>query len=227
MNYITAKQCRAGRALLDWSQPELAKQSSVHIQTISNFENGNGTPSKKTLDKITIALELGGIEFVDGGAREAETVTILRGHDGFNTFLDDVYKTILEKGTAKKPCDVFISNAVHQNWIKWMGEKKWKNHVERMEKIKNLMNICIIVREGDYFFPAQTYSRYKWFPKNMFNDKSFYSYDDKLVFLNFKKDDVEITIMRQPEFSEGYRNLFKASWEHVGITPPIQKEEII
>jgi len=53
----------------------------------------------------------------------------------------------------------------------------------------------------------------------MFNDKSFYSYHDKLAFLNFKGDDVEITIIQQPAFAEGYRNLFRIAWDHFAMEP--------
>ena len=77
----------------------------------------------------------------------------------------------------------------------------------------------IIVQEGDWNFPAKSYSQYKWFPEASFNDKSFYSYHDKLAFLNFKEDDVEIVIMRQPEFAEGYRTMFRICWDNFATAP--------
>jgi transcriptional regulator with XRE-family HTH domain len=73
---LTSKQCRAARSLLAWSQPDLAQSSGVHVQTISNFEQEHSTPSRRTLEKISGTLELAGIEFIEGGVREAETVTI-------------------------------------------------------------------------------------------------------------------------------------------------------
>jgi hypothetical protein len=56
-------------------------------------------------------------------------------------------------------------------------------------------------------------------PKELFNDKSFYSYHDRLAFINFKEDDVEITIIRQMAFAEGYRTLFQIAWDNFAITP--------
>jgi hypothetical protein len=102
-----------------------------------------------------------------------------------------------------------------------MGKDKWELHTQRMTEKKHLMDVRILVKEGDTHFPAAGYSRYKWIPATLFNDKSFYSYHDKLAFLNFKADDVQITIIQQAEFAEGYRNLFRATWERVAIDPPL------
>jgi transcriptional regulator with XRE-family HTH domain len=221
MKYISSSQCRAARALLNWTQPELAERSDVHVQTISAFENGTNTPSARTLKRITEVLEISGIEFTnsDGLHRRESNITKYHGMEGFESFLDDVYLTAARTGTKQKPCEVFLSNVHHQNWIKWMGEEKWENHIQRMTKAKDIMDVRILVKEGDTNFPANGYSKYKWIPVDFFNDKSFYSYDDKLAFLNFQKTDVEITIMCQTEFAQGYRALFKIAWDYFAKDP--------
>lgn len=219
MKIITPSQCRAARALLNWGQPELGQRCSIHKQTISNFESERSTPSKGTLEKIIDVFELAGVEFIKGGARERDHVTTLTGRDGFSAFLDDVYQTATQNGSKKTPCEIYLSNVIHDNWIKWMGAEKWKKHIKRMTDNKDIMDVRIIVKEGDNNFPAESYSQYKWFPAPLFNDKSFYSYHDKLAFLNFEKDDVKITIMRQFEFAEGYRTLFEIAWNQAK-TPP-------
>jgi predicted transcriptional regulator len=68
---ITPEQCRAGRALLDWSQGQLAEHAGVGIVTIRQVEAGTNQPRRATLDVIKRALEGGGVEFIDengGGA---------------------------------------------------------------------------------------------------------------------------------------------------------------
>lgn len=215
MKYISASQCRAARGLLNWAQPELAERCDVHVQTISAFENGGSTPSARTLKRLTEILEGAGIAFTDrdGLHRKESNITKYHGPEGFESFLDDVYLTAIRTGTKKNPCEIYLSNVHHQNWIKWMGKKKWENHTQRMIKEKDVMDVRIIVKEGDRNFPAGAYSKYKWFPVGLFNDKSIYSYENKLAFLNFQKDDVEVTIMHQPEFAQGYRTLFKIAWD--------------
>jgi hypothetical protein len=60
---ITSAQCRAGRALVDWSQQQLADAARVGVVTVRQFEGG-GTPRNATLDVIQRALESAGVVFI-------------------------------------------------------------------------------------------------------------------------------------------------------------------
>jgi len=62
------EQCRAGRALLNWSQEELAKRARVAKQTLADFERGARSPYPRTLADIREALEVEGVEFTNGDA---------------------------------------------------------------------------------------------------------------------------------------------------------------
>jgi transcriptional regulator with XRE-family HTH domain len=64
---FTAAQCRAARALIGWSQDQLADASKVAKATIANFELGKRDPYPRTLDDIRGALESMGVEFTNGG----------------------------------------------------------------------------------------------------------------------------------------------------------------
>ena len=61
---ITAAQCRAARALIGWSQEQLAATSKVAKATIANFELGKRLPYDRTLDDLVAALEGAGIRFI-------------------------------------------------------------------------------------------------------------------------------------------------------------------
>lgn len=63
---MTPDQSRAARGLLDWSQAELAARSNLGESTIRDFEKGRRTPSINNLAAIRRALELAGVEFIDG-----------------------------------------------------------------------------------------------------------------------------------------------------------------
>lgn len=68
---LSAAQCRAARALIGWSQGELASASNVAKATIANFEAEKRSPYGRTLDDLIAALEAAGVEFIaenGGGA---------------------------------------------------------------------------------------------------------------------------------------------------------------
>lgn len=65
---ITPAQCRAARALLDWSQQALAKRARVGVATVQNFERGLAEPRVATLTMIVQAFEKEGVEFTNGDA---------------------------------------------------------------------------------------------------------------------------------------------------------------
>jgi transcriptional regulator with XRE-family HTH domain len=65
---ISPAQCRAARALLDWSQRLLAETARVGVVTVRQFESGLTTPRNATLDVIVRAFEAAGVEFTFGEA---------------------------------------------------------------------------------------------------------------------------------------------------------------
>jgi transcriptional regulator with XRE-family HTH domain len=63
---MTPDQSRAARGLLDWSQAELAARSNLSESTVRDFEKGRRVPSINNLAAIRRALEVAGVEFIDG-----------------------------------------------------------------------------------------------------------------------------------------------------------------
>ncbi len=63
---ISVEQIRAGRALLGWSQTELAKQAGLSLPTIKRVETQRGPKvSDEARFALQRALELAGVEFID------------------------------------------------------------------------------------------------------------------------------------------------------------------
>jgi DNA-binding XRE family transcriptional regulator len=64
MATLTAAQCRAARALVDWTQEKLGAEAEVSPFTIRNFEGGKTSPNRATLEVLRRALEAAGVEFL-------------------------------------------------------------------------------------------------------------------------------------------------------------------
>src|SRR5215471_6221190 len=63
---ITSAQCRAARGLLDWTQQELANRARVGVVTVRQFEAGDVTPRRATLQVIQHAFALAGVALISG-----------------------------------------------------------------------------------------------------------------------------------------------------------------
>lgn len=76
---ITAQQCRAVRAGLEWSRGDLAKAAGLAERTINDFERGARDPHANNKAAIRAAFEREGVTFTQEGcicfANGAEVVT--------------------------------------------------------------------------------------------------------------------------------------------------------
>ena len=69
MMVISAAQMRAARALLDWTQTELAQKAGVSQATIKRMEGpeGPGRSTAHIVATVTKILEDAGVEFLTAG----------------------------------------------------------------------------------------------------------------------------------------------------------------
>ena len=68
---MTSSQCKAARALIDMTQPKLAKLAAVGLSTVVDFEKERRVVAQPSIDAIRAALENAGVEFIaenGGGA---------------------------------------------------------------------------------------------------------------------------------------------------------------
>ena len=68
---ISPAQCRAARALLNWTREQLAEKSRVSKMTLADFETAKRKPYDRTLADICRTFEEAGLEFIPengGGA---------------------------------------------------------------------------------------------------------------------------------------------------------------
>lgn len=219
---ITTAQIRGARGILNWSQQDLSQRTGISATSIGSIENGQTTPRASTLETIRNTLERNGIEFLGlDGVRQRDTHMITyEGSLGMRAFFDDVYETVKKSGG-----EVCLFNGVPQKLIEWLGDDFYKMHIARMNDIRSLFSFKIIVEEGNQNFIARSFAEYRWFPKDRFNEKTFYCYGDKLAFLNFYKHNVKILVLQQDEIAKSFKELFDIAWDNVAIIPKNKEAE--
>ena len=63
---MTPEQCREARALLAWTDEDLAKQARCSRATVVNFERTVGRPHPEAAAALRSAFEQAGVEFTNG-----------------------------------------------------------------------------------------------------------------------------------------------------------------
>lgn len=214
---LTIEQIRAARALIGWSQGELADHAGLSQTGIARIENGTNKPNSSTLAKITTAFDKVDVEFIGetGVKKRTSEVRTLNGPEGFKEFMNDVYKTAQDVGGV-----ICLHNARPDNWRKWLDDEWWKMHSDRMEKLGNRIEMRITAEEGNTNLISSAFAEYRWLPRDVFNDQSVYAYGNKLAFVTFGQENVSVNILDNAQFCEGFRVLFNNAWDHIAMRIP-------
>lgn len=98
---VTSSQLRAARALLDWSQEDLAEKTHVALDSINKFENGRTTTLQAKTAKALLAVLDPYIEFqgTRGVALRDDFLTTLDGETCYLDFLDLLIQQVRGKET--------------------------------------------------------------------------------------------------------------------------------
>jgi transcriptional regulator with XRE-family HTH domain len=210
----TIEQIRAARALLDWSQSDLADHAGLSQTGIARIENGTNQPNTSTLEKIRAAFLSAGIEFLGtrGVQQRTNEVKVLHGHQGFIEFLNDVYAVVT---LGEKNKEIVVNNVSEDLFLFW--EKDFAHvHQARMEAAG--AKYRIIVEEGDKNFTASKYAQYRFIPSEFFQSISYYIYGDRSALIDFSKQEVTVYIIQSSAIADFYREEFNRVWERAKAT---------
>lgn len=216
----TIAQIRAARALIGWSQGELAEQADMSQTGIARIENGTNNPNSATLEKIRAAFDKADVEFIGGSGvkKRSGEVKKFSGTTGLIQFMDDVYNCARHDGGK-----MYFYNIVPENWLVSLGQDWWDYHANRMSQHNKKTDIRILIPEGNTNFISSKYAKYKWFPQKfgLSLQKSLYAYGDKLGFVTFDKnvEKIEVITLHNSDFADGMRAMFEISWDEVAKEP--------
>jgi len=204
---ITIEQIRAARALLNWSQDELAAAAAISKPAIANLERGSAQPRTETLNAIQKALEDGGMEFLDNtGVRlrgEKLNVQVFEGKNAYFRLWDDMYETLRHTGGTR-----LLYGIDERLFDKVAGAK---NVVNMMDKFhSHNIDSKVLVREGDTYF-VEPVSHYRWISNEMFSQIPYFIYSNKYaIFL--AEPSPRVVLIENTAIAESYRQQFLAIW---------------
>ena len=203
---ITTAQIRGARAVLNWSQQDLADRCGLSATSIGSIENNQSTPRNNTLHTIQKAFESAGIEFLGttGIRLRSGEVRVFTGQAGLIDFYEDIYSTVRNYAV-----DILVSNVDERLFIKHLGQYA-QTHIDRMRALKKI-KYKILIREGDDFVPGESYAEYRWIPSELFASVPFYVYGDKLAIMLFDAN-VTVILMDYPAIASAYRMQFADMW---------------
>jgi len=206
----TIEQIRAARALIGWSQGQLANESGLSQTGVARIENGTNQPNSNTIEKIENAFDRADIEFIgDSGVKKRTSeIRVLEGTAGFRTLMDDVYATAQNTDTK---INISILNGTTDIFLKWLGKDWFETHANRMKEIKDNYIFRIVAAKSEQI--ATGYASYRWINKDSFYNNCVYIYGNNVAFIRFSETNVIIELVRRENFAATFNLTFNYVWE--------------
>lgn len=204
---ITIEQIKAGRALLEWTQEDLAREAGLSKPSINMLERRVANPKRETLEAIQSAMETAGVEFTEGpGVKLTGTVIktyVFEGNGSLLRLLRDIFETL--HGTDK---EILISG-IDEEKYKRLGGKAVVQEI--LKRVKHGIKTKLLICEGDTNF-IEPPENYRWVPKAFFSQTPYYVYDNKYAILLWGPPQ-KVVIIENEEIADSYRQQFLAHWD--------------
>jgi len=207
---ISASQIRAARALLGWSQDDLADASHVSRGTIKTIENG----SSVRIDKIGLihrTLQDQGIEFLDGDGvrRQPDGLKSFSGPDSCDQFFDDVQGILKEKGGQ------FICSIQEQDMLTKVTCSTRRSNLERLEQVQKMTDVKCIFSDNTITVPFMPSFPIRVLPEeSSIIPSSTFCYGDQLG-IGFYNNSMYYTfvVFQQISFMRHFQKYFLPRWQ--------------
>lgn len=201
----TIEQIRAARALLGWSQGELAERAGLSQTGIARIEAGTNQPNTATVAKIMLAFTTAGVEFIDGGVRQTkDRLVVLEGEECIRELQDDVYAVLNKHGG-----EVLLLGIEELTPDEGEDYEYTKRHVQRL--LDAGISERILIRKGAANFIAPV-AWYRWIPEKYFSPNTIYVYHTKVAML-LRAPHYRVLMLDNPFFAENLTSFFNFIWD--------------
>lgn len=209
MHQIGARQIKAARALLDWSQDDLAQQTGLAVTTIRNLEAGFA-PRGTTAGMICQAIENAGLEFIDreGVRRRMDEVEIYQDADSSDSLFDDMLQT------AKKQGGQILCAVQSQEMLMMSCGAHGNDRAARMQRLLTHADFMCLLPEGAKLAISTPQVQFRALAKPNIGPVSYFVYGGKhAIILAEGKDSFRFVVFKSPGLAHSYRAHFLMLWE--------------
>ena len=205
---ISKEQIKAARAILDWTQKDLAdKCGQVSQPMIKLIEAGKSQSTDETLGAIKRTFEEAGIEFLpQNGVRiQDNLLTIIeKQNEADNVYLklvDDIYYSL--KDTKGEVLHSFIDNALSPPDV-----------IQRELMMRNAgINSRSLVRHGDTYL-LYPLDEYRYLPKGYYLNNPTSVYADKFAVVVQDSNSIQkVIIIQNKDIANVKRKEFEIIWQ--------------
>ncbi|MCB9965157.1 MAG: helix-turn-helix transcriptional regulator [Rhodospirillales bacterium] len=202
---ITLIQIKAARALLSWTQENLAQAARLSLPAINNLERGLTTPRRETLISIENALTQAGIDFIDQRGvklRPPELETqIIEGPDWLKKY-DDIIISHMN-GPDDEICQFSCDERL------WMTYGGTTNHHYIVHRNRVHFKERILVPQNQSFV-TNLQSVYRYHNDQLFKDVSWQVFGPYVSQIVWRRQQIILT--RSVALAEAQLAIFNELW---------------
>ena len=203
---ITVEQIRAARALLNWKQTDLARESKVSLASINNLERNIGSPRMDTMRAIEETFKNSGIEFIgqEGVRKHSDffAITEYNGKDFLKDWMEDFTSCMTEPGDTVLVCGLDERNFPRyapDQLLRYLDHQKKSGFVEK-----------ILIQDGDDFLLAPPES-YRWISPELWGTVPYLVYKDRFVMAMYEAN--RMIVIRNHAIANTFRKQFESLWD--------------
>lgn len=210
---LECSQIRAARALLNWSQADLARAARMANSSIKNIESENASARRESYDQVRAALESNGVEFLPGSGVKLKTeiVSIFNGRDATPALFDSLYAA----AHASPDREILVMGLDEEFALRYDGQANVEAHYARLARagIRQKILAC----EGSTRFIAGE-ACYRLLPRESFGPSApVYVYGDRIATHTGNLRRQTIIIENRP-LARTQRAMFASLW-HTARVP--------
>lgn len=202
---IVVTQIRAARALLGWTQGDLAKAASLSLPAVNNIERCLTTPRHETLLAIEEALSTGGVEFIDQSGvrlRRLELNTqIIEGPNWLKHY-DDIIIAYM-----KGPDDEIVQFSCDEELWMVYGSTTNCNYFHHRNKVHFKERILV---PQSMAFASNDRPVYRCHEDALFANTSWQVFGPYVAHIAWMKQ--QVVLVRSPSLAATQRAMFEMLW---------------